>query len=416
MKRPTLLIVSQVYVPDPAAVGQQMAGAASEMVKRGFRVVVLTSARGFDDPARTYPRRELRDGVEIRRLPFSSFGKSSIAVRIVGAALFVAQCCLRGLFVRSLKGVLVSTSPPIAPSVALFLSSLRRVPFTFWVMDLNPDQAIALGAVEPTAPSARLLDWLIRQTLRRAARVVALDRFMASRLERKHETGERLTITPPWPLQSHLEPVAHSDNPFRRRHELEGRFVVMYSGNIGVGAPLATVLPAALKLRGHEGLVFLFIGGGTARSELEGFVEEHQLDNVRLLPYQPLDSLRYSLAAADVHLVSLADELVGICHPCKVYGAMAVARPILYIGPRVSHVSDLLEIGEGDRACGWHVDHRDVDGLVGLLESLESTDSVELDAMGKTALRRVESGYDERRLTGAFCDVVEGMVLPGAGD
>ena len=403
----TLLIVSQVYVPDPAAVGQQMACAAAEMVRRGFRVIVYTSARGFDDPSQKYPRRELRDGVEIRRLPLSSFGKSSIPVRLLGAALFVAQCCLRGLFVRSLRGILVSTSPPVAPAGVLFLSAVRQVPFTFWVMDLNPDQAVALEAIKPTARSARLLDWLIHQTLRRAAQVVALDRFMAARLTSKHDVGERLTGTPPWPLQAHLEPVGHQHNPFRRRHELEGRFVVMHSGNIGVSAPLATVLPAAIRLRDRKELVFVFVGGGTAKAKLEALVAYHQLDNVRLLPYQPLATLRYSLSAADIHLISLADELVGICHPCKAYGALAVAKPILYIGPSPSHFSDLLKTSGTEAACGWHIDHGDVDGLVGLLERLLATSSTELETMGSAGRRRVETHFGERQLTKTFCDVVE---------
>ena len=82
MTRPTLLVLSQVYVPDPASVGQHMADAAQEMAHRGWRVVVLTSRTGYDDPAITYPAREVRQGVEIRRLSWASFGKRSIAARL----------------------------------------------------------------------------------------------------------------------------------------------------------------------------------------------------------------------------------------------------------------------------------------------------------------------------------------------
>ena len=73
----TLLILSQVYPPDPTSVGQHIADVAVAMVKRGYRVVVITSARGYDDPSIKYPRRETVDGVEIRRLALSSFGKKS---------------------------------------------------------------------------------------------------------------------------------------------------------------------------------------------------------------------------------------------------------------------------------------------------------------------------------------------------
>ena len=82
----TLLILSQVYVPDPASVGQHMHDVAAEMARRGFRVIVYTSERGYDDPSVSYPRHEMRDGVEIRRIPLASFGKKTVAHRIAGTA------------------------------------------------------------------------------------------------------------------------------------------------------------------------------------------------------------------------------------------------------------------------------------------------------------------------------------------
>ena len=78
-------------------------------------------------------------------------------------------------------------------------------------------------------------------------------------------------------------------------------------------------------------MVFLFIGGGNGKKQIDDFIEREHVENVRTLPYQPLDQIKYSLSAADVHLVAMGSEMVGIVHPCKVYGAMAVARPILLL-------------------------------------------------------------------------------------
>ena len=100
--RRALLVICQVYEPDPAAVGQQVADVAREMARRGWRVVVYTSARGYEDPAIRYPRREERDGVTVRRLPLSSFGKRSLAVRLLGQTLFMAQAMFRGVWTRGL--------------------------------------------------------------------------------------------------------------------------------------------------------------------------------------------------------------------------------------------------------------------------------------------------------------------------
>lgn len=395
----TIVFISQVYVPDPAAVGQYMADAAVEMARRGHRVVVLTANRGYDDPGVTYPSREVLDGVEVRRLPLSSFGKGSIASRVLGGLLFVMQVVVRGLLMRRLDAILVSTSPPMASLAALVLSRVRNAPIKYWVMDLNPDQMIALNLSRPDSPMARLLDRLNRAVLGRASDVVVLDRFMAERVRRKRDVGARLAIIPPWPHEDHLDVVPHAANPFRERHGLRDKLVIMYSGNHGPSNPLQTLIAAAERLRAETEIVFVFVGGGVGKAEVEAAAG----DNVRSLPYQPLAELKYSLSAADVHVVSVGDAVVGIVHPCKVYSAMAVARPVLLVGPRQCHVADI--IGDGD--IGWHVGHGDVEGAERLLRAIAATDRARLAAMGAQARRLVTERLGKPALCGRFADVLE---------
>lgn len=408
--RGTFLVLSQVYVPDPASVGQHMADAAAEMARRGYRVLVFASARGFEDPSKKYKSRERIDGVEIIRFPLSSFGKQSIAMRLVGGMIFVLQCVVAGVFVHRLRGILVSTSPPMCPIGAIVIALLRRVPITYWAMDLNPDQMIAMGLTKPTSTPARVFDWMNRRILKRARAVVALDRFMGERLEAKTPVGERLAIMPPWPHEEVEEPLRHEDNPFRAQHGLEGRFVVMYSGNHSIVHPITTVLEAAKRLCDDDRFVFLFIGGGLAKREVEQAITSGVAPNVRSLPYQPLETLRYSLSAADVHVVSVGDNMVGIVHPCKIYGAMAVGRPILLIGPDPCHASDILR----DHPVGWHIKHGDVDGAVKALREMADTDPAALDAMGRRAANLVATRFSKPTLMGAFCDTVERTMRRGS--
>jgi glycosyltransferase involved in cell wall biosynthesis len=402
-QRKTLLILSQVYVPDPAAVGQHMHDAAAEMAKRGWRVVVYASARGYDDPTQRYPAREVRDGVEIRRLPFSSFGKGSIALRLLGGWVFLAQALLRGLWVRGLRAVLVSTSPPMASMAAVVIRWLRRVPMKYWVMDLNPDQMIELGRLRADAWSARFFDAMNRLALKQAADVIVLDRFMAQRVCRKRDVRDKLTVLPPWPHEDHLELIAHEANPFRHQYNPQGRFVIMYSGNHGFSTPVTTVLEAALRLQDEERLLFMFIGGGVGKKEVDETIARHKPTNIISLPYQPLERIKYSLSAADVHLVSVGDPVVGVVHPCKVYGAMALRRPILLLGPDPCHVSDLIR----DHGIGWRIAHGDVDGAVATIRQILAAPPQELRAMGDRAGRLVQSRFSKGMLIQEFCDVLE---------
>lgn len=422
MANPTILIISQVYVPDPASVGQHMHDAAAELVRRGNRVVVYCSRAGYDDPTKKYPWKETRDGVTIRRLPLSSFGKKSILVRLLAQTIFMYQANFLGQFCavfkggpkkNGLKAILVSTSPPMASISGWWISILRRAPVTFWAMDLNPDQMIAMGKITERSPSARFFNFLNRRILKRSRGVVALDRFMADRLNRKLPASAslpaKLSIQPPWPHEGHLDIIAHADNPFRKAHNLDGKFVVMYSGNHAPSNPLTTLLAAAERLKDDPRFVFMFIGGGLLKKDVEAAIAAGTA-NIRSLPYQPMSELKYSLSAADVHVVSIGNDVVGIVHPCKVYGAMAVARPILSFGPRPSHVSDLVERYD----IGWSVEHGDVQGAVRAILDIADTaqrDPTRLAAMGQRAKSAIDTTYSKATLCGLFCDVVEGKLI-----
>jgi hypothetical protein len=401
--RGAFLVLSQVYVPDPASVGQHMADAAAEMAKRGHRVIVYAASRGFDDPSRKYKRRETIDGVEIVRFPLSSFGKKSIAIRLIAGMIFVAQCVARGLFVRRLEGILVSTSPPMCSIGAIAISLVRRVPVMYWAMDLNPDQAIALGLATEKSLSARAFNWINRRILRRAAKVIALDRFMAERLRGKVEIADKLAVMPPWPHEDEPGGVPHEANPFRAEHGLAGKFVVMYSGNHSIVHPIKTLLQAANEVRDDPRFVFMFIGGGLAKKEVEETIARGAAPNVRSLPYQPLDRLRFSLSAADVHVVSMGNDMVGIVHPCKIYGAMAVGRPILLLGPRECHATDIMR-GE---SIGWQIEHGDVNGATRALREMIGLPTADLARMGARAQEIVNDRYSKSHLLGRFCDVME---------
>ena len=399
----TILFLTQVYVPDPASVGQHMHDAAAELVKRGWRVKVLAARRGYDDPSRRYASRETRDGVDIRRLPLSSFGKTTIPRRVLAGVLLMLQEMVLGLFTRRLDCIMVSTSPPMCPVAALVVSWIRRVPICYWVMDINPDQVIALGKVKSTALPVRCMNWLNRRILGRASRIVVLDRFMEERLQRKRDIRGKTAVMPPWPHNDSVEMIAHADNAWRRDNVPEGAFVIMYSGNHAVTTPLPTVLQAAMQMQDDQDLNFFFIGGGLGKKDVDDLIAAEAPPCIHSLPYQPMETLKYSLSAADVHLVMVGDEMVGVVHPCKIYGAMAVGRPILLLGPDPCHASEIVQ----DNDVGWHIPNGDVDRAVEVLREIRATSPEALQAMGERAQAAVQRALSKAVLCGTFCDEVE---------
>lgn len=402
--KPTLLLITQVYVPDPAAVGQYMADAAEAMAARGWRVIVYTANRGYDNPKEEFPSYEVINGVEVQRLPYSSLGKATILHRLAGQISFCVQAFFRGLFVRDLKRVLVTTSPPMGAVVAWAIRLFRKVSMKFWVMDINPDQAIALGMASEKSLEVKIFDWFNRECLRQSDKVIVLDRFMGDTMARKEPAiRDRTVVIPTWPLEGVLERIEHDANPFRKEHGLEGKFVIMYSGNHSLAHPLDTLVEAARRMEDDDRVVFMFIGGGKGKQAIDKLIAEKKPKNIRSLPYQPLDKIKYSLSAADVHVVTMGNEMVGIVHPCKFYGAMALSKPVFCLGPRACHVADVLE----NYDCGWTIAHGEVEATEALLRRMPDMPASELDAKGHNARRAIDQYFSKAHLGTLFCEAIE---------
>lgn len=404
--RRTFLIVSQTFVPDPAAVGRHMADVAFEMAARGHRVLVYASDTSYETGETKYPRHEFLRGVEIRRIPFSHFGKKSIPIRVFGTASFMTQVFFRMLFKPRLSGIFFSTSPPLVGFVVTIVGTLKRVKTAYWAMDLNPDQLIAMGKIKATSFRARFLSAVNKFILRRTKLIVALDRFMAQRLLARGDYADKLMILPPWSDEETSESIPHSQNPFRQQHNPGNKFVVMYSGNHTPANPLTTLLDAAVALKDDATLQFMFIGGGLGKKQVEHYRATHSLPNVLSLPYQDPAVLKYSLSTADIHIVSLGPDMIGIVHPCKVYGAMQVGRPILFLGPKPSHVSDLLD----EHEFGLHVSHGDTAAAIAAIKQLQATPEHERDRMGFSAQRALEKSLTKSHLCAQLCTRLEDII------
>ena len=176
----------------------------------------------------------------------------------------------------------------------------------------------------------------------------------------------------------------------------------MFSGNLSICSPVTTILQAALRVMDLEQLMFIFIGGGLGRREVEDVIARYHPRNIQMLPYQPLNEIRYSLSAADVHLVALGEGMSGIIHPCKIYGAMAVGRPILYLGPTDSFIMDILN----QYPIGWHVPHGAVDDAEHVIREIERLPTDQLSAMGLQARHVVTERFSKVKLCRQFCDVI----------
>jgi glycosyltransferase involved in cell wall biosynthesis len=401
-----ILLLNQAFYPDVAATAQHAADLASELSRRGHEVTVIAARRAYDDPSRTFPARELWRGIVIRRVLHFTFGKTSRWRRAADAASLLMAFACRLLMLARCDVVITLTSPPLISVLAALIARVRRSRLIYWVMDLNPDEAIAAGWLRPDSAAAICLEALSRRSLHAADVVIALDRFMKQRIVAKGIPDHKVHIVAPW---SHDRVVGYDAGrrlAFRKRHGLSDKFVVMYSGNHSPCHPLDTVLAAARTLAIRPQFAFCLIGGGSKFRDVQQYASQHRLSNILCLPYQSLDDLSASLSAADLQVVIMGDPFLGIVHPCKPYNILSLGMPFLYLGPVPSCVADLAP-AEADGRWFFHAQHGDPEALVDcIFKAHKSCVRRSRDEL------RVAAAFSQDALAPALARIIERTAMP----
>jgi glycosyltransferase involved in cell wall biosynthesis len=408
-----ILLLNQTFYPDVVATAQYLTGLAEALAARGHEVCVLAGRRAYDEPGRRFAKRERYGAIDIERVGSTGFGKDAKWRRAVDFGTFLLRAAFRVLTAPRADCVVALTSPPLVAALAALRCRLRSERLVYWVMDMNPDEALAAGWLRPGAV-AWTLERVSRFTLHAADAVVVLDRYMRERVLAKGVAAERLWVVPPWSMDRYAYFDPDGRAAFRERHGLTGKYVVMYSGNHSPVHPLDMLLEAALRLKAEPRFCFLFVGGGSEFARLRALSENLGLANVKFLPYQPIESLSESLSAADLQAVVLGSEMVGTIHPSKLYNILAVGSPVLYVGPERSHISDALQsieaIGSRDtgeqKKCSSKYIRVDFGNVEGLTDWLTGDWSNWREA-GRSTVSPISRSYSQERLLPQLVRIVE---------
>lgn len=275
--------------------------------------------------------------------------------------------------------------------------------FIYWLMDINPDEAIEAGWIRKGSIQARALSHVLNATLRRSHRIICLDRYMEKQVLAKGADHGVIKVIPPWSHDEDLETIPHERNPFRRDNHLEGKFVVMYAGNHSVCHPLDTLLDAAISLSDEKSIKFAFAGGGERAKDVSECIEKYNLNNVIQLPYQTREDLKYLLSAADLHVAVMGDSFVGIVHPCKIYGILAIGRPFVYIGPEESHITQIMR----DHQVGYEVRHGQATELAEIIKAAMRLSESEKESIMQSE-KAAAKKFSQQILCGQLADVITG--------
>lgn len=406
-----VLFINRSFWPDAEATGQLLTELCEETAKiDGLQVSVICGQPNLNLESTEFRSTgtTVRNGVTIHRVRHTTFDKSTFLGRVTNFVTFLIAATWRAMFCKRPDVIVVETDPPLLCLLGWFVSTIRRTKLVCYLQDVYPDIAIELGRLKNNWFS-RFLRKCFLFVYRRSDRVVVVGRDMENWLVNHLVKKERIQLVENWVDTESVYPIKEG-NKFRDEHHLEGKFVAMYSGNLGFTQRFDLILEAAAKLKDVEEIVFVFVGNGVKRSALVNEVNERGLTNILFVDYQPKNLLAHSLSAADLHFVLLDGRLTQFMMPSKIYGALASGTPVIGIGDRESplatqhidsHLAHLIESND----AGFFVPENAPSELTERIMDLYT--SVDLqEKMSWNARRAAVETYSRERAVDCFAELL----------
>ena len=388
-----ILIYSYNYHPEPIGIAPLMTELAEGLVKRGHKVRVITGMPN-------YPQREIYDGYQNRWYLTEQKNGVTIErsyVRIKSKPNLLDRLLLELSFVftslpQAFKGgrpdVIILTVPPLLGTLpATTLGWLYNCPVVLNVQDILPEAAVRIGLLK-NKWMIRTLAALEKFAYRTAHTISVIADGFRENLVNKGVPVNKIVCIPNWVNVNFIRPLPKQSNSWISNHQLNGKFVVLYSGNIALTQGLETVIEAAVCLRHIKDIVFVIVGESSALQRLQEYCLSNGADNVLLLPLQPREKLPEMLAASDVGLIVQKHNVISFNMPSKIPLLLASGRPIVGSVPATGTAARAIELSGG----GIVVEPESPQGMAAAVHDLYANPAL-ATKLGKTGRQFAEENY-----------------------
>ncbi|NVN92172.1 MAG: glycosyltransferase family 4 protein [Desulfuromonadales bacterium] len=365
-----ILIICQWFPPEVAPIGVMLMELAEDLAKNGNSVTVITgfpnhpSGQVFKGYRKSLSTSEIVNGIRVVRCYLYTSPKKTFFRRVVNYLTFAVSSFGAAMMLRR-QDLLFMVSPPLTNGLmALFLRHIKGIRYIFNVQDIFPDVAISTGVIR-NGFLIRFLKSLELLIYHGAERIAVISEGFRGNLLAKGVSDAKIRVIDNWIDTGEIVPMPR-DNEFARAHGLPGKFVVLYSGTIGMISGAKILIECAEKLKDRKDILFLFVGEGVVKTEIEEKARATGLDSIRFLPFQPRNILSQVQSSADVSVVTLLHRKGNSSVPSKILGYMAAARPVIASVDPDSDTSRLIERA----GCGICVNAEDAPALTEAIETL----------------------------------------------
>lgn len=352
-----LLLYANYFYPEVASVAQILTELC-EGLKKQYDVTVICSVPCYTGIIEEkYKNKrfyyEEHDGINIIRVHVKEFNKKNKISRVLHILSYFFNSVIATFKVGRQDIVFTISQPPILGGMLGNIGKIvTKGKFVYNIQDFNPEQTIAVG-YSKNKLILKLMMLIDKHNCKKADLVVTVGADMQENLEKRFNgkiVPNNIVINN-WMNEKEVYPLSKKDKKvkeFKKKYNLDNKYVIMYSGNIGLFYDLENLMHVFKKFKSCDDIVFAFVGEGTVKDNLMEICKKEKINNVEFIPYQDKSDLIYSLNAADIHLVVNAKGIKGVSCPSKIYGVMATNVPIFGILEKGTEAWNIVE----NSGCG----------------------------------------------------------------
>lgn len=399
MKR--FIFITRYFYPSFTGIPRMVSEIAFSLAEKNYVVKILTSREGYENTLQNLPSKEKMHGVDVTRLFAFPFKRTHILGRIMNYLGFYVACLFR-LFLLLKPGdtLIVLSEPPLIATLVTPLAKIRRAKLINWIQDIHPEISGHLGFSFANGSMGKGLTLFRNIAWKKAEMNIVIGKRMATFVETHGVSRKNIALYPNWEDGKVIYPLQKS--VLRDSWGYTEKFIIGYSGNLGRAHDFKTLIETATQLANHNTeneIIFLIIGDGYHKKYLIQEIATRQLKNVILKPYQPRDILRDSLNIPDIHLISAIPEVEGLLVPGKLTSAMAVGRPILFVGDTQGEVAQILR----EANCGESISIGNSTALMLAILKLKNNPALQKQ-WGENARSFFSTHFDKSIAMNKLCD------------
>lgn len=400
MGKKQFFLISQVFYPDQVSTANLFTKLALKIAERKDVEVTVWCAQPSYDFRNRQPSKVIYKDIHIHYLPSTSFRKKYFLGRLINYLTFMLSVAAKLIFSPNKSAVFTHTTPPTLAILLSFLCKVKRRKFVYVLLDIFPEGLVRVGKLKKSSFIKIVWEKLFRKSLKRSDKIIVIGRDMQDYIIDFYPlAADKTQYIPIWQDEKLIEPLAMHKNPFIRKYELEEKFIIQFSGNMGLWNDMQVIGKAINK--SEENLFYLIIGDGMRKGELLKSIDAVN-DRYMMLPFLPNNEYAQSVATAHIALVTLRDGLEGMAVPSKIIGIMAAGVPVVGIVPGESEIAKIIN----EEQCGIVVEPGHTGQLIEEINKLKNDETLRME-MGQRGRRAFLEKYTTTIIAQKYIQLIQ---------